>query len=133
LTWESPAPILDGFGRERGLHGVHDLRGRDRPRLRKAVAQQLEPKEMIGMGMGDIDRGQALAGRGDPISQFPRLRLREESIDQQGILFAMNQRGRVRHPFQLVFARRRALGRAGAPADEQLPLQGLVALRCLGH
>jgi YVTN family beta-propeller protein len=29
LAWESPAPILDGFGRERGLHGVYDLRGRE--------------------------------------------------------------------------------------------------------
>jgi hypothetical protein len=57
LAWEYPAPILDGFGRERGLHGVRHLRGGDRPRIREAVAQQLEPEEMIGMSMGDIDRG----------------------------------------------------------------------------
>jgi hypothetical protein len=36
------------------------LRGRDRAGLRKAIAQKLEAEEMIGMGMGDVDRGQAL-------------------------------------------------------------------------
>ena len=76
------------------------------------------------MGMGDVDRGQTLPETGDPIGQLRRLRFREEGIDEHGILLAVDQRGRVRHPFQLVLAGRCALRRAGAPADEQLPLQG---------
>lgn len=126
LTRQSPAPTLDGFGREHGLHCVNHLRRCDRPRLRKTVAQQFQPKEMIGMGVGDVDRAQVLAGRGNPVSEFPRVRLREKSVNQQGIPFTVNQRGRIRYPFQLVLAQRCALGRAGAPTDEQLPLQGGV-------
>jgi hypothetical protein len=53
---------------------------------------------MIGMGMGDVDCGQALAEAGNPIRQIRRVRLREERIDQQGIPLAINQRGRVCDP-----------------------------------
>ena len=57
---KSTTPSFDGSRREGGPHGVHYLRGRDRAGLGKAIAQKLEAEEMIGMGMGDVDRGQTL-------------------------------------------------------------------------
>ena len=74
--------------------------------------------------MGDIDRGQAHAGSDDPVGQLRRLWVGQKRIDQQGLLLAVDQRGRIRYPFQIILAGRNPLGRTPALPDEQLPLDG---------
>jgi hypothetical protein len=47
----------------------------------------------------------------------------QKRIDQQGLLLAVDQRGRIRY-FQIILAGRNPLGRTPALPDEQLPLDG---------
>src|SRR5258708_21518751 len=88
---------------------------------------------MVGMRMGDIDRGQSLSGGGDPVGEFRGLRIGQESIDEKRIRSAVYQGRRVRDPFQIILARRHALGRARASTYEQLPLEGRVGLGLSSH
>src|SRR5260370_10044131 len=85
-SWKPPAPILDGIGCERCLHSLHYLGRSDRPCLRKALLQQLQPEKVVWMRVGDIDHRQTLAGGKDPIGQFLVLLVAQESIDEQGVL-----------------------------------------------
>src|SRR4051812_6306825 len=53
---------------------------------------------MIGMPMGDINRGQIVAALGDPIRQSPRLLRREKGIDEDSVSLARDERRRIGYP-----------------------------------
>ena len=50
-------------------HGLDDLGRRDRLGARETLQKRCEAKEMIAVSVGDIDRGEVLAARDDPIRQ----------------------------------------------------------------
>jgi len=55
-------------------------------------------QKMIAMAMGQVNRGQILAARHNPVCQSLRSFGGKEGIDQHSITFAIDQRGRVGHP-----------------------------------
>jgi len=50
------------------MHGLHDLGCRDRPGMREAPAV-VRAKKMIAMSVGDVNCGEVLAARDDPVQQ----------------------------------------------------------------
>ena len=95
------------------LHGLNDFGACDHPRLREARQDQLKAKKVIAMSVRDVDRGQVLAARSDPISQFRGGLDGEERVDKDCIAGTVDKRCRVRHPFEVVFANRRVTTEAG--------------------
>src|SRR5579862_1520865 len=53
----------------RGLlaHDLHNVGGRNRSGIGKAIQEGPKAKKMIAVAVGDIDRGQILAARRDPL------------------------------------------------------------------
>src|ERR1700730_8344161 len=53
----------------RGLlaHDLHNVGGRNRSGIGKAIQEGSDAEEMIAVAVGDIDRGQVLAARRDPL------------------------------------------------------------------
>ena len=52
------------YGRDRGGCGKRSC-------VRKPIKQELQTKEMVAMGVGDVNGREILAAPGDPIYQFP--------------------------------------------------------------
>jgi len=111
------------WGPELGAHRLHDLGKRDRPRVRESFQHRAKPEEVIAVPMGDVDRDEVLPARRDPVRQDPRLLGRQERVDQDGVALTRDQGRGVRHPLQLLQARRQ-IARESATLDrEHLPAQ----------
>lgn len=78
------------------------------------------------MGMGDVDGCEILAALDEPVDQLLRVLDRQKRIDEDGIVFAINQRDSVSNPGQIFLAWRESLSNAGALLGQKLPIQ-------LGH
>ena len=61
--------VVDPGRRELFPHGRDDLRRRDRFGARETLQKRCETKEMIAVPVGDIDCGEVLPARDDPIRQ----------------------------------------------------------------
>src|SRR6266404_8955679 len=80
------------------MHGLDDLGCRDRPCARETLQKRCQAKEMIAVPVGDVNRGEVLAARDDPIQQSLRLLRREKGVHENGvalILGAITLRHRV--------------------------------------
>src|SRR5260370_38873432 len=82
--------------------------------------------------MGQVNRGEILGGRHNPVRQSLRSFGGKEGIDQHSIPFAADQRGRVGDPGQGLIARRQLPVEAGPLGDEHRPLQSVFIARS-GH
>src|SRR3954462_10727738 len=91
---------LDAPRSEVGLHGLDDLGGRDRPCMRETIEQLFEAEEMIRVSVGDIDRGQVLSTRDDPIDQRLRLLRRDKSVHENSVSLTVDERRRICDPPQ---------------------------------
>src|SRR5216683_2621288 len=99
----------------------------------EALLKQPYAKKMIAMAMRQVNRGQILTARYDPVRQSPRSFGGKEGIDQHSITFAVDQRGRVGHPSQGLVAWRQLPVEAGPLGDEHRPLQESVFMARSGH
>src|SRR6266850_1500587 len=79
-------------------HGLYNVRPCHRPCMGETLLKQPYAKEMIAVPMRQVNRGQILAARYNPVRQSLRSFCGKEGIDQHSIPFAVDQRGRVGHP-----------------------------------
>jgi hypothetical protein len=82
--------------------------------LRKMILDDLDPKGMVAMRMGQIDRGQVFPTLLQPIYQLSVLVNGCKGINQNGILGACDQRGGIGDPLQRLRAWWDVTGKAGA-------------------
>jgi hypothetical protein len=101
----------------RGLppHGFHYIGRCDRSRFRKAIQEHSYAKKMVPMAVSDIDRGQVLAARRDPLDQRRSLLDGQKGVDENGIPLTEYEGRRCGHPGPLFLARRQV-------ADEALAI-----------
>src|SRR5260370_2447442 len=99
----------------------------------EAMPKQAYAKKMIAMAMGQVNRGQILAARHNPVRQSLRSLGGKEGIDQHSIMLAVDQRGRVGHPGQGLVAWRQLPVEAGPLGDEHRPLQESGFIVRSGH
>src|SRR3981189_2385538 len=84
------------------VHDLHDLGCRDCPGMRETLQQWCEAEKMIAMSVGDVNCGEVLTARDDPAQQRLRFVEPEQSVDEDGISTAAEERRRIRHPHQLL-------------------------------
>src|SRR5437879_11470372 len=114
------------------MHGLDDLRYRDCPGMRETLQQWCEAEKMIAMSVGDIDRGEVLTARNDPIHQSLRLLGREKSVRENGVALTVDERRGIRHPHQFLLAGWQIASETRALYREYIPLK-IVSERHLGH
>src|ERR1700738_3031803 len=107
------------------MHGLDDLGGRDRPCARETLQKRCQAKEMIAVPVGDVNRGEVLAARDDPIQQSLRLLRREK-----GIALPADECRRIRHPHQFFLAGRQIANEARALYREYIPLKSSFRIHC---
>src|ERR1700694_3340023 len=107
------------------MHGLYDLGCRDRPGARETLQQWCEAEKMIAMSVGDIDRGEVLTARNDPIEQSLRLLGCEKSIHEDSVSLAVDERRRIRHPHQSFLAGWQITSEARALYGEHIPLKAI--------
>jgi hypothetical protein len=117
-TREAAAPVLDRLWSKCGLHDIHHLGHGKCTSLGDAITQQFQAKEMVRVPMRNIDGRETPFRGGNPVGKLRGLLIREKGIDQQCLALAVNQRCRISDPFQIIIARRCALGRACTAAYE---------------
>ncbi len=76
----------------------HDLGECDGFRLRMRFEDGVQPEEVVGVPVRDVDLGQVLAGSGQPVGELLRLAFGNERVDEDGIAVAGDQRRRRRWP-----------------------------------
>src|SRR6266851_7346452 len=86
------------------MHGRDDLGRGDRPCARVTFQQRCKAEEMVTMSVGDIDRGEILAARDDPIRQSLRLLGREKGVHENGVALTVDERRGICHPHQFFLA-----------------------------
>src|SRR6266853_3493505 len=86
---------------------------------------------MIAVPVGDIDRGEVLAARDDPIQQRLRLLGRKKGVHENGVALTVDECRRIRHPHQLFFAGGQIASKARALYRKHIPLKILVS--CVGR
>src|SRR6202049_1892346 len=67
------------------MHGLDDFGCRDRPCARETLQKRYKAKEMIAVSVGDVNRGEVLSARDDPIQQSLRLLGREKGVHENGV------------------------------------------------
>src|SRR5579863_5793057 len=109
----------------RGLppHGFNHIGRCHRSRFGKTIQERSDAKKMVAMAVSDIDRGQVLAARRDPLYQRGSLLDRQKGVDKNGIPLTENERRRCGHPGPLLLARRQVAGDALAVCYQNVPLQ----------
>ena len=88
---------------------------------------------MVTVAVGDVDRGQVLAVRFDPLHQGARLLDGEKGVDEDGVPLAVDEGRRVRRPHQLFLARRQVAGDALAYCHEHVLVQRHVSRFDVSH
>jgi hypothetical protein len=78
---ESLGPF-DSGGLVAGCDVGRDGGKRDRAGLREPVEEAFEPEVVVGVGVGDVDRGQRPAGRRDASCQLGDVALRVLGVDE---------------------------------------------------
>src|ERR1700730_9693676 len=113
------------------MHGLDDLGRRDRPGMRETLQQRSEAEKMIAMCVGDVNCGEVLAARDDPILQSLRLLDCEKSVHEDSVPLAVDERRRICHPHQLFLAGWQITSEARAPYGEHIPAQaGVSGFNC---
>src|SRR6267143_365452 len=100
----------------------HGLRG-ERFRRGNSIEQELQPEDVIAMGVSDVNGDKILAARPDPIHQLARLLRGQERIDEHGITLATNERHRIGYPRKMLLACGDSLGGTATLFGEKLPFQ----------
>ena len=78
---------------------------------------------MIAISVGDIDLGQVLPARDDPIQQRLRLLGREKGVHENGVALTVDECRRVRHPHQRFLAGWQIASKAWALYRKYIPLK----------
>src|SRR5260221_13904048 len=73
------------------MHGLDDLGCRDRPCARETLQKRCQAKEMIAVPVGDVNGGEVLAARDDPIQQSLRLLRREKGVHENGVALTADE------------------------------------------
>src|ERR1700732_4126851 len=115
------------------MHGLDDLGGRDRLGARETLQKRCEAEEMIAVSVGDIDRGEVLAARDDPIQQGLRLLDREKGVHENGVALTVDECRRIRHPRQFFLAGRQIATEARALYRKYIPMKISVSEHRLRH
>src|SRR6202140_2136079 len=105
------------------MHGLDDLGCRDRPGARETLQKRCQAKEMIAVPVGDVNRGEVLAARDDPIQQSLRLLRREKGVHENGVALTADECRRIRHPPQFFLAGWQIANEARALYREYIPLK----------
>src|SRR5258705_1859443 len=108
------------------MHRLDDLGHRHRLGARETLQKRCKAKEMIAVSVGDIDLGEVLAARDDPIQQRARLPGREEGVHENGVAFTVDECRRIRHPHQLFLAGWQIAAEARALYGKYIPLKSSV-------
>src|ERR1700738_3177633 len=109
------------------MHGLDDLRYRDCPGMRETLQQWCQAEKTIAMSVGDIDRGEVLTARNDPIHQSLRLLGREKGVRENGVALTVDERRGIRHPHQFFLACRQIPSETRALYREYIPLKIIVS------
>src|SRR5467141_4376642 len=109
------------------MHGLDDVGHRDRSCMREPLEKRCKAKEMIAMSVGDIDLGEVLAARDDPIQQSLRLLSREKGVHENGVAFTVYECRRIRHPHQRFLAGRQIAAEARTLYRKYIPLKSSVS------
>ena len=112
------------------MHRLDDLGCRDRPCARETLQERCQAKEMIAVPVGDVNRGEVLAARDDPIQQSLRLLRREKGVHENGVALTADECRRIRHPHQFFLAGRQITNEAGALYREYIPLKISFRIHC---
>src|SRR5262249_21667776 len=78
---------------------------------------------MVAMRMSDVNGNEILATLGEPIDQILRMLDGQKRINEDGIVFAMNQRNGVGNPGQIFRAWRKSLSYTRTLLCQDLPIQ----------
>src|SRR6266849_1631703 len=105
------------------MHGRDDLWYRDCLGMRETLQQWCEAEKMIAMSVGDIDRGEILAARDDPIRQSLRLLGREKGVHENGVALTVDERRGICHPHQSFLAGRQIATETRTLYREHVPLK----------
>src|ERR1700732_5193606 len=105
------------------MHGLDDLGCRDRPCPRETLQKRGQAKEMIAVPVGDVNGGEVLAARDDPIQQRLRLLRCEKGVHENGVPLTADECRRIRHPHQFFLAGWQIANEAGALYRDYIPLK----------
>src|SRR5271154_6135408 len=94
------------------LHGLHHIGHCNRSRVGKTILERSDAKKMVAMAVSDVDRGQVLAARRDPLHQRGHLLDRQKGIDENCIPPADDEGRRSGHPSPLLLAWRQVASEA---------------------
>src|ERR1700687_2419173 len=109
------------------MHGLDDLGRRERACARITREKRCKAEEVIAMSVGDIDLGEVLAARDDPIQLRLRLLGREKGVHENGVAFTVDECRRIRHPHQLFLAGRQIAAEATTLYRKYIPLKSSVS------
>jgi hypothetical protein len=85
---------------------------------------------MIAVPVGDVNGGEVLAARDDPIQQSLRLLRREKGVHENGVALTADECRRIRHPPQFFLAGRQIANEARALYREYIPLKISFRIHC---
>src|SRR6202022_4434091 len=109
------------------MHGLDDLGCRDRPCARETLQKRCQAKEMIAVPVSDVNRGEVLAARDDPIQQSLRLLGREKRVHENGVALTVDECRRIRHPHQFFLAGWQIAAEARPLYRKYIPLKSSVS------
>jgi hypothetical protein len=75
------------------------------------------------VAVGDVNRGEVLAARDDPIQQSLRLLRREKGVHENGVVLTGDECRRIRHPHQFFLTGWQIANEARALYREHIPLK----------
>src|ERR1700730_6886775 len=108
-------------------HRLDDLGRRHRLGTRETLEKRCKAKEMIAMSVSDVDLGEVLAARDDPIQLRLRLLGREKGVHENGVAFTVDECRRIRHPHQRFLAGRQIAAEARPLYRQYIPLKNSVS------
>src|ERR1700681_268138 len=112
------------------MHGLDDLGCRDRPCARETLQKRCQAKEMIAVAVGDVNGGEVLAARDDPIPQSLRLLRREKGVHENGVALTADEGRRIRHPHKFFLPGWQIANEARALYRENIPLKISFRVHC---
>src|SRR6202022_2979282 len=115
------------------MHGLDDLRYRDCPGMRETLQQWCDAEKMIAMSMGDIDRGEVLTARNDPIHQSLRLLGSKKGVHENGVALTVDERRGICHPHQFFLAGRQIATETRTLYRKYIPMKIIVSECRLHH